>query len=88
VRSATEQLTTLGQLVDSLTLGWWIEQSLEIDINVATCAVERGHVGLACIALRVFVHQVSAQAGRGIPGGDAVLLLDAATRIRAVLGCP
>jgi beta propeller repeat protein len=88
VRGATEQLTSLGQLVDSLTLGWWIEQSLETDINVAICAVERGHVGLACIALRVFVHQVSAQAGRGIPAGDAVLLLDAAARIRAVLGCP
>ena len=88
VRGAVGQLVALKALVESLNLAHWIEESLEAELNVAIWAVQRGHVGIACIALRSFVYEVNTRTGKGIPAADAALLLTAASRIRGVVGCP
>ena len=62
--------------------------SLADKIVDAQAALEVGELAKACSTLNAFLHQVDAQAGKGIAPGDSQRP-DArdATRIRAVLGC-
>jgi PKD repeat protein len=61
--------------------------SLADKIVDTQAALEMGELAKACSTLNAFLHQVDAQAGKGIAPETASDLTRDATRIRAVLGC-
>ena len=84
VLSAAEQLTILhARAAESGRPG----TSLADKIADAQAALEKGQVAKACSILDAFLHQLDAQAGKGIAPETASNLIGDATRIRAVLGC-
>ena len=83
VRGAREQLADLLVAVAGLGPG----RSLEAKIRAAVAWLPDRALPLACDPLRAFVGEVQAQSGKRIPADTAALLIDDATRIRAVLAC-
>lgn len=83
VRGAREQLADLLVAVAGLGPG----RSLEAKIRAAVAWLPDRALPLACEPLRAFVGEVQAQSGKRIPADTAALLIDDATRIRAVLAC-
>ena len=85
VRGVGEQLTELAQLVVGVGPGASLREKLaEIERQLAG-----GNLMGGCGVLSAFVQEVEARAGRpnGIPAAQAVELIAAARRIRAVIGC-
>jgi hypothetical protein len=83
VRGAREQLADLLVAVAGRGPG----RSLEAKIRAAVAWLPDRALSLACEPLRAFVHEVQAQSGKRIPADTAALLIEDATRIRAVLAC-
>ena len=82
VRSAAEQLVGLATAVERVGPG----KSLADKIAHAQAAVDRGNATAAQSILKGFIGEVNAQTGKSIPGDSANALVEAATRIGAVLG--
>jgi hypothetical protein len=88
VKGASEQITDLIALVTSLTLKPSLANSLIAKLQDASTLLGSGNVTGACGKLNDFIRQVTAQVGKGeISPAQADLLIQAAIRIRAVLGC-
>jgi hypothetical protein len=83
VKGAAQQLTDLHAAVQGVGPG----TSLADKVQSAQASLQAGDVVGACGTLDAFVHEVRAQAGKIMPQTDPQELVDAATRIRAVLGC-
>jgi hypothetical protein len=82
-----EHIGDLADLVETLELHHGIENSLLAKLQTALDAVNAGDVATACAALNDFINAVSAQAGKMITDEQASRLIEAATGIRAMLGC-
>lgn len=82
-----EHIEDLADLVESFDLHHGIENSLLAKLQAALDAVSAGDLATACAALADFINAVSAQAGKKITDEQASQLIDAATGIRAMLGC-
>ena len=50
-------------------------------------AIQAGNVAEACGALRAFINEVNAQAGKKITSADAAELIEAANELRTLIGC-
>jgi len=88
VKGAAEQTADLIALVQSLSLSPGTENSLRVKLQAAQAALSRGNVNAACGNLKLFIHEVAAQAGKQeITEAQADLLIQEATRIEAVLDC-
>jgi hypothetical protein len=88
VKGAAEQITELIALVHSLALSPGTENSLLVKLQGAQEALNRGNVNATCGNLKLFIHEVSAQAAKKqITEAQANLLIQEATRIEAVLDC-
>jgi hypothetical protein len=82
VRGADEQLVNLAVDVRGVGPG----SSLADKLTEARAALDAGDPAAAAVILQAFAHEVRAQQGKKIPAGTATMLLDAAARMRAVLG--
>ncbi len=88
VKGAAEQITDLIALVQSLALSPGTENSLLVKLQAAQAALSRGNINATCGNLKLFIHEVSAQAAKQqITEAQANLLIQEATRIEAVLDC-
>jgi hypothetical protein len=87
VKSAAEQTADLVAAVDALVIKAGIKNALLVKLDAALAALAASHTAAACGELMAFINLVEAQAGKAISGSDAAALIDAATRIRAVIGC-
>jgi hypothetical protein len=86
VNGAAEQLKALRDAVSASTTGG-VKSSLVADLNDALAGVAGNNAPKACGALTDFLGLVQAQSGRKINATSAQQFIDAATRIRAVIGC-
>jgi hypothetical protein len=88
VIGATDQISDIKELVTSLPgLPAGTNTSLQTKLNDALSAANGGDTASACTALKDFISQVSAQAGKKISAQDADKLIGEAQRIQKVLGC-
>ena len=83
VRGASAQLADLQTDVTGVGPG----RSLAAKIGSAVSAVSAGRTSAACDALQGFLDEVRAQSGKHVAADTAALLVEDATRIRAVLAC-
>jgi hypothetical protein len=83
VRGAAAQLGDLRADVTGVGPG----RSLAAKIGSALAAVSAGRPAAACDALQGFLDEVRAQSGRHVAADTAAVLVEDATRIRAVLAC-
>ena len=83
VKGAVEQLVDLHRAVIGVGPG----SSLADKVQQAETSLGQHNVAGACATLNVFINQVTAQSGKGIPPATATALIADANRIRAVLGC-
>jgi len=82
VRGADEQLVNLVAAVRGVGPG----SSLANRLEATRAALAEGDAATTFALLKAFAHEVGAQQGKKIPTGTAATLLDAAARVRAVLG--
>jgi hypothetical protein len=87
VKSAAEQVADLVAAVEGLAIKPGIKNALLVKLNAALASLAASHMAAACGELMAFINLVEAQAGKAISSGDAAALINAATRIRAVIGC-
>jgi outer membrane protein assembly factor BamB len=87
VRGAAEQLGALVTTVRSLGLPQGVETSLLAQLQTALDAFRRGSPGAACNSLNAFDQHVRAQSGKKITTAQAGRMLEAAGRIKGVMGC-
>jgi hypothetical protein len=89
VKGATDQISDLKELVTSLPgLPAGTNTNLQAKLNDAITAANGGDTASACTALKDFISQVRAQAGKKKIGEqDAAKLITEAQRIQAVVGC-
>jgi hypothetical protein len=87
VKGAAEQVADLVTSVDDLATSAGIRNALLAKLDAALDHIQSQSTTAACGELEAFINQVEAQAGQAILTGDASALVDAAARIRAVLGC-
>ncbi|WP_284348001.1 hypothetical protein [Roseisolibacter agri] len=85
--TAAQQLAVLRAMVGALALDRGTTTSLQAKLADAQSAIASGATAAACSSLADFMAQVRALSGRKIPVDGATALLDAATQIRATLGC-
>jgi len=92
VKSAAEQTADLIAMVQGLAgpkLDPGVRNALLVKLQLALASINTQNKAIACQALQDFINLVNAQKGKKIiPASQATLLIDEATRIRAVLGCP
>ena len=90
VLGATDQLTNLIQVVDSLDLRTGVNNSLDVKLQQAVASLNaiRAHDNLtACNALTAFMNEVRAQTGESFASSVGAALLAAASDIEAALPC-
>ena len=88
VKGAAEQITDLTALVESLSLAPAMANSLLVKLRDAGALLSRGNEQGACGRLKDFIAEVSALAGKSqLPQYQADVLMQEASRIRAVLAC-
>ena len=87
VRGAGEQTDELKELIERFGIHHGITRALEAKLSAALAAIEDGRDDTACNVLAAFIRQVQAQSGKKITLDQAAQLIEAADRIRAVLGC-
>jgi hypothetical protein len=87
VTGADAQLTNLINLVDSFHLAHGLQNSLDVKLQATLAALQVGDSATACGSLTAFTNEVSAQSDHGLTTSQAQQLLDAASRIAAVIGC-
>jgi hypothetical protein len=90
VKGAEEQLNDLGRLILASGLPKALASEFGEKIREALKSISEGGVGDLCHTLEQFDKQVLHESTKKMPGISADLatdLLDASTRIRAVLGC-
>jgi hypothetical protein len=87
VKSAAEQTADLVAAVEALDTKPGIRNALLAKLNAALAALAASHIDAACGELMAVLHLVEAQTDKAISASDAATLLQAATRIRAVIGC-
>jgi hypothetical protein len=85
--SAPAQINALISLVQSFQLQKGTETSLLAKLNATLTAVNSDDTVSACTAMDDFIAYVQAQSGKKLTVEQANQLLDAATAIRATLGC-
>ena len=85
VKGAGVQIGDLVTYVDSL-IGL-PGNSLTNKLQNALAAIAAGNTSSACANLDAFISEVNAQSGKKISPADAAYVIDAANRIRSVLGC-
>jgi hypothetical protein len=73
--------------VGALGLETGLTTALQAKLSDAVAAAYRGDNPAACTALQDFMNHVRAQWGKKISTSDAAMLIDEATRIRALLAC-
>jgi photosystem II stability/assembly factor-like uncharacterized protein len=92
VKSAAEQTADLIAIVQGLVapkLDPGVRNALVVKLQHALVSIDTQNQTIACQALQDFINLAEAQKGKKIiPASQATLLIDEATRIRAVLGCP
>jgi hypothetical protein len=92
VKSAAEQTADLIAMVQGLAtpkLDPGVRNALLVKLQLAVASINTQNKAIACRALQDFINLINAQKGKKIiPASQATLLIDEATRIRAVLGCP
>jgi hypothetical protein len=87
VEGADEQLTDLGALLDSFDVGRGTAGKLENDLRQTARDLARGNAKQACEELAEFGKRAVKESGKKLTADEADQLLEAASRIRAVLGC-
>jgi hypothetical protein len=83
VKGAEEQLDDLIALVTDLTPGTSLADKLQ-DARAALGAEQQAE---ACEKLLAFSNETQAQSGKKLTAAQAAQMIEAATRIRAVIGC-
>jgi hypothetical protein len=87
VKSASDQITDLIALLQSLHLRPFVAFALEAELWIAR-ALAPSHPGAACWWMNAFIRDVQAQTGKAIAAAQATQLLAAASQIKSALGCP
>ncbi|MCL4787027.1 MAG: HYR domain-containing protein, partial [Verrucomicrobia bacterium] len=88
VKNASEQVTDLIGEVNGLPILPGLKNSLVVKLFATEAALGGGSATAACGTLAAFIAEVSAQAGeRQFAQDQADELIEAASRIRTVLGC-
>ena len=85
--SPTTATTNLQSTLDGYNLPSGTSTALNAKLRVALDAIASGDTASACQALRDFMNQVNALAGKKLTSAQAQELIDAATTIRALIGC-
>jgi hypothetical protein len=90
VAGAAEQIANLEGLVDGLALPRLLSGALRWELEAALASIREGKPKEACLSMKAFLETVriwSTLRTPKISPAQAAPLLDAAARIRAVLGC-
>jgi hypothetical protein len=90
VAGAAEQIKNLGEAIVGLQLPWWLAWGLKGALREALEELREGKPRNACGPMQGFIDAVrfaSSQRAPRLSSDQAHSLLDAATRIRAVLDC-
>jgi len=87
VKGAAEQLADLITAVNAMQMKAGVKNSLLAKLNDALAKIAAANTNAACGQLAAFLNEVNGKRGGDISVSDADALIDAATRIRAVLGC-
>lgn len=61
--------------------------SFQAKVNAGLAALAAGNSGTACSAFQDLINAVSAQSGKKLTEAQAKIIIDEATRIRAIIGC-
>jgi hypothetical protein len=89
VKGAAEQINDLIGLVHSYHLNGGVENALTAELQIASCALSRGNVTIACIWLKAFPTFVNVYVRiKQITAAQGAAMIAQATRIRTVLNCP
>lgn len=83
VEAATNLLTTIGGF--SLPDGTFT--SLQAKLNAGLAALAAGNKSAACTAFQDLINATSAQSGKKLTEAQATIIIDEATRVRAIIGC-
>jgi Tol biopolymer transport system component len=87
-RTPAERVADLISLVRSFNLPYGTANSLTVKLRAALDALEAGDTATACARLSDFVNHTRAQSGKKLTAAQANQLIEEATSIRALLGCP
>lgn len=87
VRGASEQIGDLVALIESFDLHRGTENSLKIELWIVELSLKHGRTLPACVLMEVFTHHVQIMEGRRLTEDQASQLIEAATRIKAVIDC-
>ena len=87
VKSAAEQVGDLSALVQSMLIETGIQNALYVKLQNALTSNIAGKQSAACGALKAFLNEVNAQAGKKLTQAQASQLTGEGTRIKALLGC-
>jgi chitodextrinase len=85
VRGGSDQIDSLMGTIAEWDLPTGLKRSLQAKLNAAMKATA---AQTSCHVMGAFVHEVSAQAGKGLTAERAARLTTAAAQITAVLDCP
>jgi len=85
--SITDQLNDLNALVRSFNLHDGTENSLITKLQDALAAVSTSDIATACASLTAFINASQAQSGKKLTAAQVKQLVDAATEVKADLGC-
>ncbi len=88
VKAPAEQITDLIARIEALPgVRPGTKNSFIAKLESALASLARGHTTPACDKLRALLHEVNAQAGRGLTPAQAAELTAIVTRIRGALAC-
>jgi len=91
VQAAAAQVANLMDTVRSFNLKQGITNSLDAklqNVEDALTSAKKGSVTSTCNQMSAFINETKAQSGKALTVDQATQLQSAATRIRAVIGCP
>ena len=90
VKAAADQITDLIAMVNSFNFRHGIQNSLDTKLQNAENALSAANAydrADVCNLMVAFINETNAQSGKAITVDEAAQLINAASRIRAVLGC-
>jgi hypothetical protein len=86
--SVQPDVNDLIAVVNSFELPHGIKTSLVAKLKDALSGLANADTATACDALTSFINECSAQSGKALTEEQAAQLINAATQVRTVLGCP
>jgi hypothetical protein len=87
VETAAEVATNLLTTMEGFALPAGMFTSLQAKVNAALAALDGGDTNTACNAFQDLINAASAQSGKKLTEAQAQTIIDAATKIRAIIGC-